>query len=100
MPPRPRPRTPSGVVQVEALAVREHPVSNLKDLGVGFALLDRDRDGVERPGRLVGDALSLEQRAHRAQAVAFARGVLEPLLGRRPAHLAFELALDLAVAAR
>ena len=39
------------VVEVEALAVREHAVADLEDVGVGGRTLDRDRDGVERADR-------------------------------------------------
>ena len=87
------------VVEVEALAVGQHPVADLEHLGVGLALVDRDRDRVERPDRLAGDALALEQRVHGPQPVALPRGILEPLLGRRLAHRPLERALDLAVAA-
>ena len=93
-------RAVGGVVEIEALAVGEHAVADLEDLGVGLALGDGDRDRVKRPGALVGDALALEQRADRPQAVALARGVLEALLRRGHPHLELELALDLLVAAR
>ena len=88
-----------GVVEVEALAVGEHAVADLEDLGVGLAVADRDRDRVERARAVVGDPLALEQRADRPQAVALAGGVLEALLGRGQLHLVLELALDLLVAA-
>ena len=87
------------VVEVEALAVGQHTVSHLEHLSVGLGLVHRDRDRVERAHCLVGHALALEQRVHRPQPVAFAGGVLEPLLGRGLAHRLLERALDLAVAA-
>ncbi len=87
------------VVEVEALAVREHAVADLEHLRVGLAVGHRHRDRVERPVRLVRDPLALEQRAHGAQPVALARGVLEALLGGRQLHLLVERPLDLLVAA-
>ena len=61
------------VVEVEGLAILEHPVADLEDLGVGLGALDRDGDGVVGARALVGDALALEQRAHRLQPVALER---------------------------
>ena len=87
------------VVEVEALAVGQHAVADLEHLGVGLALVHGDGDRVERPDGLVGHALTLEQRVHRAQPVALPRRILEALLGRRLAHRFLERALDLAVAA-
>ena len=87
------------VLEVEALAVGEHAVAHLEDLRVGLGALDRDRDRVERADRLVGDALALEQRADRPQAVALARRLLEALLGGGVPHRALDRALDRAVAA-
>ena len=88
------------VLEVERLAVGEHPVADLEDLGVGVGAVDGHRDGVERPDRLVGDPLALHDRLHRAQPVARQRGVLVVLLLGGQPHLALELALDLAVAPR
>ena len=87
------------VVEVEALAVGQHAVADLEDLGVGLALVHGHRDRVERADGLVGHPLALEQRVHRAQPVALPRGILEALLGRRLAHRFLQRALDLAVAA-
>src|SRR5262249_26196890 len=87
------------VLEIEALAVGEHAVANLEDLGVGVGALGRDGHGVERADRLVRDALPLEQAAHRLEPVAQQRGVLELLLGRGLLHLVFEVALDLPVTA-
>ena len=86
------------VLEVERLAVGEHPVADLEDLGVGVGAVDGHRDGVERPDRLVGDPLALHDRLHRAQPVARQRGVLVVLLLGGELHLGLELALDLAVA--
>src|SRR5205823_8661960 len=54
---------------------------------------------VERAHAGVGDPLALEQRPHRAQAVAVQRRLLELLRVRGGAHLLLEVALDPAVAA-
>ncbi len=89
-----------GVVEVEALPVREDAVADLEDLRVGLIVGDGDRDRVERAGRLVGDALALEQTAHGSQTVALARRVLEALLVRGLLHRSLELALDFAIAPR
>ena len=86
------------VLEVEGLAVGEHAVADLEDLRVGVDAVDRDGDDVERADRLVGDALALQQRLHRAQAVALQRRLLEVLRRRRGLHLRLEVALDLAVA--
>ncbi len=85
------------VVEVEALAVGEHAVAHLEDLRVGLALVHGNGDRVERPGRLVGHPLALEQGMHGPQPVAFPGGVLEALFGRRFAHGALERAFDLAI---
>src|SRR5256885_4272467 len=68
-----------GVVEIEALAVREHPVANLEDLRVRLAVGRRNRDRIQRPRRLVSHSLALEQAADRAQAIALAGGILEAL---------------------
>ena len=68
------------VVEVEGLAVGEHAVADLEDLGVGLGAVDRDGDGVDGARALVGDPLALEQRAHGLQAVALERRLLEVLL--------------------
>ena len=87
------------VVEVERLAVGEHAVADLEDLGVGLGALDVDGDGVVGAGALVGHALALEQRAHRLQAVALERRGLVVLLARVEVHAALEVALDLLEAA-
>ena len=86
------------VREVEGLAVGEHPVAHLEDLRVGLGAVERDGDRVERADRLVGDALALQQRAHRAQAVALERRLLVLLGGRRRLHPRLQVALDRAVA--
>ena len=86
------------VGEVEGLAVGEHAVADLEDLGVGLGPVERDGDRVERPDRLVGDALALEQRVDGAQAVALERGLLELLRGGGGAHARLQVALDRAVA--
>ena len=86
------------VVEVEALAVGEHAVADLEDLRVGVGGVDRDGDRVVGAGAVVGDALALEQRAHRLQAVALDRRLLEVLLAGGEEHAVLELALDLAEA--
>jgi hypothetical protein len=86
------------VLQVEGLAVGEHAVADLEDLRVGVGPVDGDGDDVDRPDRLVGHALALEQRAHGAQAVALERRLLVLARDRRRLHLLLEVALDLAVA--
>src|SRR4051794_30356591 len=87
------------VLEVERLAVRQHAVAHLEHLRVGVGAVDGDRDDVERPDRLVRDALALEQVANRAQAVALERGGLVLVLGGGLLHARLEVALDLAVAA-
>ena len=82
------------VGEVERLAVGEHAVAHLEDLRVGVPPVDRDGDRVERADRLVRHAPALEQRAHRAQAVALERRLLELLGRRRRAHALLEVALD------
>ncbi len=82
------------VCEVEGLAVGEHAVAHLEDLRVGVAPVDRDGDGVERTDRLVRDPPALQQRAHRAQAVALERRLLELLRRRRRAHAPLQVALD------
>ena len=86
------------VVEVEGLAVGEHAVADLEDLGVGLRRVDREGDRVVGAGAVVGDALALEQRAHRLQAVALDRRVLVVLLAGGEEHPVLELALDLAEA--
>ncbi len=87
------------VLEVEALALGEDAVADLEDLGVGVGALDRDADQVGGPDRAAGDALALEQRADRFQAVAVERRALEFLGLRGLGHLLFLLLFDLAVAA-
>ena len=82
------------VREVEGMAVREHAVAHLEDLRVRVLPLHRHRDRVERPHRLVRDALALHQRLHRAQAVSLDRRLLEFLRRRCRAHALLELALD------
>ena len=87
------------VVEVEGLALGEDAVADLEDLGVGVGTLGGDADQVGGPDRAAGDALALEQRADRFEAVAVERGALE-FLGRRGlGHFLFLLLFDLAVAA-
>ena len=87
------------VGEVEGLAVAQHAVADLEDLGVRVRAVDGDGDRVERADRLVRDPLALEQRPHGAQAVALERGLLELLRGGGVLHAPLEVALDLAVAA-
>src|SRR3954447_1343899 len=87
------------VVEVEALAVRQHAVADLEDLGVGLGVLGGHGDRVERAHGAVRYALPLEQMPDRLEPVAVHRGLLELLLGRGVLHLALDIALDLAVAA-
>ena len=78
---------PLGLVgEVERLAVGEHAVADLEDLGVGLAAFDRDGDRVERAHRLVGHPPALQQRAHRPQPVALERRLLELLRRGGRAH--------------
>ena len=87
------------VGEVEALALGEHAVAYLEDLGVRVRALDGDRDQVGGLERLAGDAAALHQRADGLQAVAIDRGPLELLVAGRLGHLALQVALDVAVAA-
>ena len=87
------------VVEVEALALGEHPVADLEDLGVRLLALDGDADQVGGPDLLAGHLLALHQRADRGQPVAEQRRPLELLGGRGLLHLLAQVALDLAVAA-
>src|SRR3954451_7620650 len=87
-----------GVLEVEGLAVGEHAVADLEDLRVGVGPVDRDGHDVDRPDRLVGHALALEEGAHGAQAVALERRLLVVARDRGRLHLVLEVALDLAVA--
>ena len=87
------------VVEVEGLAVGEHAVADLEDLRVGLRPVDRDGDRVVGARAVVGDALALEQRAHRLQPVALDRRLLVVLLAGGEEHPVLELALDLAEAA-
>src|SRR3954447_12970865 len=86
------------VVQVERLAVAQHAVAQLEDLGVGVGAVGGHRDDVDRAVRVVGDALALQERPHGRQPVALQRGLLELLLGGRVLHPRLEVALDLAIA--
>ena len=74
------------VLQVEGLAVAEHAVADLEDLGVGLGPLDLDGHRVVRAGALVGHALALQQRAHGLQAVAVERRRLVVLLAGGEVH--------------
>ncbi len=88
------------VGEIEAVTLGEDPVAHLEHLRVGAAALHRDRDQVGAVERLAGDAAALHQRAHGLEPVAVDRRPLV-LLGRgRLGHLAIEVALDVAVAAR
>ena len=89
----------AAVVEVEALALGEDSVADLEDLGVGVGPLGRDADQVGGADRAAGDALSLEQRADRLQAVAVQRRALVLVRVGRLLHLALLLGLDLAVSA-
>ena len=86
------------VGEIEGLAIREHAVAHLEDLGVGVLPGERHGDRVERADGRVGDPLALEQRADGGEPVAFHRGFFELLLGGRRVHSLLDLALDLAVA--
>ena len=89
------------VRQVERLAVGEHAVTDLEDLGVGVGPGERYGDRVERPDRRVRNPLALEQRADGGEAVALDRRLLERLGVGRGLHPILELALDpLVVAAQ
>ena len=81
------------------MALGQQPVADLEHLRVRLRALDRDRDQVGVVERLAGDAAPLHQRAHRLEAVAVDGGALELLGVGRLAHLALEVALDVAVAA-
>ena len=87
------------VVEVERLAVAQHAVADLEDLGVGLGALDVDGHRVVGAGALVGHPLALQQRAHGLQPVALERRSLVVLLARVEVHAALEVALDLLVAA-
>ena len=91
---------PAGVGHVEALALGEDAVANLEDLRVRGVVLRRDRDHVGVVERLPRHAPALHQRANRLQAVAVDGRALELLLAGCLLHLALEVALDVAVAAR
>ena len=89
-----------GVLEVEGLAVGQHPLAHLEHLGVGVDVLRCDRHRVERPDRVVGHPLALQQRAHCLQLVAELRRRLELLVRRGQLHRLVQVALDLAVATR
>ena len=65
-----------------------------EDLHGGPVAPDGDADHVDRAGLAPVGALLLREVLDREEPVAVARGVLEPLLGRRVAHLPLELAHD------
>ena len=70
------------------------PLAQREDLDGGAARPDGEADHVDRPDRGALDRLALGQALHRMQAVAVAGGVLEPLVGRRLAHLPLQLRPD------
>ena len=88
------------VGEIEALPLGEHAVAYLEYLGVRPGSLHRHRDQVGGLERLARDAAALHERAHRLEAIAIGGGALELLGVCRLGHLALQVALDVAVAAR
>ena len=82
------------VLQVEAVPVDHLAAAQREDLHRGPVALDRDADDVDRAGLAPVGALLLRQVLDREEPVAVARRVLEPLVGRRVAHLPLELPHD------
>ena len=89
-----------GVLEVERVAIDHPPFAQREHLHRGALGRDRDPEHVDRPDRLALDRLALRQAVDRAEAVAVARRVLEPLLARRQAHLLLEPPPDRAVVPR
>ena len=85
---------------MERVAVDHPAFAQREDLHRGAFLGDGDADDVDRADRLPLDCLPLAQPLDRRETVPVARCVLEPLLGRRLAHLLLESPPDRAVVAR
>ena len=85
---------PLDVLEVEAVPVDHLATAKREDLDGGPVAPYGDADHVDRAGFTPVGALLLRQVLDREEPVAIARRVLEPLLGRRVAHLPLELAHD------
>jgi hypothetical protein len=82
------------------VALGEHAVADLEDLGVRARPLDGDRDQVRRLERFPRHAAPLHQGAHGLQPVAVGGGPLELLGGGRLRHLPLEVPLHISIATR
>ncbi len=88
-----------GVLEMECVAIDHAAVTQRKDLDGRPLGRDRNADHVDRPDRLALDRLPLRQSLDRAQPIAVASGILEPLSGRRLLHLLGEPTPDRPVVA-
>ena len=77
---------PLDVLEVEGEAVDEPAVAQGEELHRGALAVRGEPDHVDRPHRAPVGGLPLREALDRAQPVAVARGLLEPLLGRGGAH--------------
>src|SRR2546430_16412693 len=79
---------------MEAVAVNHLSVAERDHLHRGLVAVDRQPDDVHGPDGSPVRRLPLDEVPHREETVPIARGLLEALVVRGPAHALLELALD------